>query len=91
MFNNHECIVLRMEYEFSFTAFFIGLVIVIVGIIFMRFYREICGFLGGGTSGYDRYRLAALIMCCFGVLVSLNLPIFILSHLLTGIFPSSVK
>ena len=77
-----------MEYEFSIGSFFIGLIIVIAGVIFVRFYRQIADNLGSGLSSYDRFRLVALISCGVGILVMLNLHWFILGNIMLMIFPS---
>jgi len=76
-----------MQYEFSFVSFGIGLIIVIVGILFMRWHQVIADNLGSGVSSYDRYRLVALITCIVGLLVTLNLHWFILGNFLLMIFP----
>jgi hypothetical protein len=76
-----------MQYEFSFVSFGFGLIIVIAGVLFMRFHQVIADNLGGGMSSYDRYKLWALIACIVGVLVTFNLHEFLLGNLILIIFP----
>ena len=76
-----------MEYEFSFGSFFVGVLIVIAGVAFMRWHQAIANSLGSGVSDYDRFKLWALITCIVGVVVSVNLHWFILANVLKSIFP----
>jgi len=78
-----------MQYEFSFVSFGFGLVIVIVGILFMRFHQVVADNLGSGMSSYDRYKLWALITCIVGLLVTFNLHWFLLGNLLLMVFPNN--
>lgn len=77
-----------MQYEFSIGSFFVGLIIVLVGLAFVRWYQQVADNLGSGVSSYDRYRLAALITCGVGFIVMVNLHAFILVNLLKSIFPA---
>lgn len=76
-----------MSYEFSLGSFFIGLLILGVGIAFVRWYQPVADNLGSGVSSYDRFRLWALITCGVGFLVMLNLHIFILGWFFSMLFP----
>ena len=76
-----------MQYEFSLGAFFLGILILAAGIVFARYYQVIADNLGSGVMSYDRFRLAALITCGVGILVTLNLHTYILMSLLRIIFP----
>ncbi len=75
-----------MEYEFSFGSFFVGFLIVVAGVAFMRWHQAVADNLGSGVSSYDRFKLWALITCIVGLLVSVNLHWFILGNLLKSIF-----
>ncbi len=75
-----------MQYEFNIGTFFIGIIILIVGAAFMRWHQVIADNLGGGVMSYDKYKLWALITCCIGFLVMLNLHWFILGNLFLMIF-----
>ena len=77
-----------MEYEFSFGMFFVGFLIVLAGVIFMRFHQTIADNLGSGMASYDRFKLWALITCGLGLIVSVNLHWFILGNILIKLFPS---
>ena len=78
-----------MEYEFSVGSLFLGLIIMVVGVAFMRWHQAIADNLGGGVSSYDKYKLYALITCCLGFLVMVNLHWFILGSILNLIFHRS--
>jgi hypothetical protein len=67
-----------MQYEFSVGSFFIGLLILAVGVAFVRWYQVIADNLGSGVASYDRFRLWALIACGLGFIVMLNLHTMIL-------------
>jgi len=77
-----------MQYEFDFGTFFIGLVILIAGILFLKWHQKIADNLGSGVSSYDHFKLFALITCGVGILVTFNLHWFILGNILLLIFPS---
>jgi len=78
-----------MAYEFSFTSFFIGFIIVAIGAAFMLWHRVIADNLGSGISSYDRFKLWALITVVVGFIVMMNLHVFILGNLLSSLFHRS--
>ena len=73
-------------YEFNLTTFFIGLAVILVGIVFVRWHQKIANEFGGGVGSYERYKLYALIVCGFGLLLMLNLPAFFLNLALSSVF-----
>jgi hypothetical protein len=68
-----------MQYEFSVGSFFFGLIILAVGVAFVRWYQPVADNLGSGVASYDRFKLAAFITCGLGFIVMLNLHVMILS------------
>ena len=56
-----------MTYEFSVGSFFIGLLILIAGVAFVKWHQLIADNLGSGVASYDRYRLWAFITCGVGL------------------------
>jgi hypothetical protein len=76
-----------MRYEFSFTAMFIGLGIMLIGVLFIRYFKQIADFLGAGASSYTRYRFWALMTSLAGIFIALNLH----SLLLTGILSLFIR
>jgi hypothetical protein len=72
-----------MRYEFSFMAMFIGLAIMLVGVIFIRWYKQIADFLGSGAGSYTRYRFWALMFSLAGIFIALNLHSLILTGILS--------
>jgi hypothetical protein len=76
-----------MTYEFNVGAFFVGLIILAVGIAFVKWYQVIADNLGSGVSSYDRYRLWALITCGLGFVVMVNLHTMILTWFFSMLFP----
>lgn len=75
-----------MNYEFSTAAFFIGVIILVVGVVGMRFHQVIADNLGSGVASYDRYKLYALIACILGFIVMLNLHSVILGWFFGMVF-----
>jgi hypothetical protein len=76
-----------MEYEFSVGSFFVGLLILAIGIAFVKWYQLIADNLGSGVSSYDHYRLYALITCGLGLVVMLNLHTMFLRWFFSMLFP----
>ena len=76
-----------MGYEFSTGALFLGIIIVIVGAVFVRYYQWIADNFGSGVASYDRYKLYAILTCVFGILMMANLPGYILGMIVSSIFP----
>ena len=74
-------------YEFSIGWFFMGLIILAVGITFVKYYQWIADNLGSGVASYDRFRLVAFIACGLGLIVMVNLHTLILTALIQAIFP----
>ena len=62
-----------MTYETSLGSFFIGLVILVVGVLFVRFHQWIADNFGSGVASYERYKLYAFLACGLGFIVMLNL------------------
>jgi hypothetical protein len=75
-----------MSYEFSISSFFIGLIILMVGVLLVRFHQWIANNFGNGVSSYDRYKLYAFIACSVAILVMLNLHTLILNTLFNAVF-----
>lgn len=66
-------ILVSMNYELSIGSFIAGVVIVIAGVVFVRFHQWIANNFGGGVGSYERYKLYALITCALGFVVMVNL------------------
>lgn len=71
------------EYEFSFTAVIIGLIIVALGALMVRYYNKLSDTIPIGN--YTRWRLAGFITIGIGFLVITNLPSFILAKIVEAI------
>jgi uncharacterized membrane-anchored protein YitT (DUF2179 family) len=67
-----------MEYEFSLTWFFIGFIVLAVGVLFVRFHQWVADNFGAGVGSYERYKLYALLTCVLGLVVMVNLHSLIL-------------
>jgi hypothetical protein len=74
-------------YEFSIGSFFFGFLILVVGVVFVRFYQWVANNFGNGVASYDHYRFYALITCCTGFIVMLNLHSLVLRWFFGHIFP----
>jgi len=76
-----------MNYELSFESFIVGLLILIVGIAFMRWHQVLANNFGVGVSSYQKFKFWALITCILGFIIMLNLHTFILGNLVLTLFP----
>jgi len=76
-----------MQYEFSLGSFFVGFLILLAGVVFVRFHQWIADNFGGGVSSYDRYKLWALITCGVGFIVMVNLHTMLLEGFFQNFFP----
>jgi hypothetical protein len=76
-----------MTYEFSIGSFFLGLVILLAGIAFVKWHQVIADNLGNGTASYDRFKLWAFITCCAGLVVMINLHVVLLTWIVGLIIP----
>ncbi|MGB3946000.1 MAG: hypothetical protein WBK76_04160 [Candidatus Saccharimonadales bacterium] len=77
-----------MEYEFSVGTFFFGILILIAGILLVRFHMWVADNFAGGVSSYDRVKLFGVIACGLGLIVMVNLHTLILGALVRMIFPT---
>ena len=75
-----------MEYEFSWSWMFIGMLIVAAGTALEVWYRPIADNFGNGVGSYERFRLWGLIGIGVGLAVMLNLHSLLLSLLFSSIF-----
>lgn len=75
-----------MEYEFSWTWFLIGCIVLVAGVLFMRFHQWVADNFGAGVGSYERYKLYALIACLLGLIVMVNLHSLILGWFFGLIF-----
>ncbi len=75
-----------MDWNFSFSWVFIGLIIVIVGGIMVAKYQEISTNFLSGVSSYERVKFLGLIAILLGLVVMSNLHIFLLTILVQAIF-----
>ena len=77
-----------MEYEFSVGSFFFGLVLIIAGVLFVRFYQWFADNFGGGVGSYERFKLFGILACGLGLVVMINLHTLILGAVVRAIFPA---
>ena len=75
-----------MDYEFSIGSFFIGLIILALGVVFVRFHQWVADNFGSGVTSYDRYKLYAFLACGLGLIVMVNLHAVILNSIADAIF-----
>ena len=76
-----------MEYVFSWSAFGIGVLILLAGAALTIWYRPIADNFGSGVVSYERYRMWGLITVGVGLLVMLNVHTLLLSALLDSFLP----
>jgi hypothetical protein len=68
-----------MNYELSTGSLVVGIIILIAGVVFVRFYQWIADNFGGGVGSYERYRLYAILTCVLGFIVMVNLHAMLLN------------
>ena len=57
----------------------------------MRYYDKISEFMGTGISGYRKWKIGALVMCCIGLLMMFNLHMFVFGLIADLIFGGVLK
>ena len=75
-----------MNWNFSFTWVFIGLIIVAIGGIMVAKYHEISTSFLNGISSYERVKFWGLIAILLGLIVMSNLHIFLLTLFVQAVF-----
>ena len=75
-----------MDFNFSLAWLFGGIALVIVGILMVRYYKQIADNLMSGVSSYGHLRLAALITIGVGIAAATNLIPLILALIKSTIF-----
>jgi len=78
-----------MAYEFSIGSFFIGLLILIAGVAFVRWHQVIADNLAGGVSSYDKAKLWAFITCGVGLMIMVNLHTMLFKAFFSLLFPGA--
>ena len=73
-------------YELSLASFFWGVIILVLGAVFLRFHQVIADNLGSGVASYDKYKLYAIGTCALGLIVMINLHVFLLGLFFGSIF-----
>jgi hypothetical protein len=78
-----------MEYMFSWSWFFGGILVLLAGAALTIWYRQLADIFGSGVSSYERYRLYGLIACLLGIIVMLNLHTLLLQWFFGMLFSRS--
>ena len=68
-------------YEFSWAWFGVGVVVLAAGIATLKFYDKISDAMGTGAAAYDKWKIAALVMCADGLIMMFNLHSLILNFI----------
>ena len=77
-----------MDYEFSVGSFFFGILILIAGILLVRFHMWVADNFGGGVGSYERFKLFGVLACALGLIVMVNLHTLLLGALVRMMFPT---
>ncbi len=77
-----------MDYEFSLGSFFFGIMIIIAGILLVRFHAWFADNFAGGVGSYERFKFFGAAACLLGTIVSFNLHTLVLGALVRAIFPA---
>ena len=73
--------------KFSLGGFMFGAIAMIIGILMVRFYKEIADNLAGGIATYDRIRMWGVGVAIFGVLMMFGVVQWLLILILRQVFP----
>jgi len=76
-----------MQYEFSLGSFFFGIMIVIAGVLLVRFHAWFADNFAGGVGSYEKFKLGGVITIVIGMLVTFNLHVLVLVPIARAIFP----
>jgi hypothetical protein len=75
-----------MEYKFNAAWFVAGMLIVILGTLFMKYHQWVADNFGGGVGSYQKYKLAAVISIIGGLIASVNLHTIVLTWFFEMLF-----
>ncbi|MBP6925259.1 hypothetical protein KBE46_00340 [Candidatus Saccharibacteria bacterium] len=74
--------------EFEIGTFFMGMMIVVGGVLMVRYYKEISDNFVNGISSYDKVRLWGLGVTIFGLLFAFNIVQWLLVTLIKMFIPN---
>ena len=74
--------------EFEIGTFFMGMMIVVGGVLMVRYYEEIADNFVNGISSYDKVRLWRLGVTIFGLLFAFNIVQWLLVTLIKMFIPN---
>ena len=74
--------------EFEIGTFFMGMMIVVGGVLMVRYYKEISDNFVNGISSYDKVRLWGLGVTIFGLLFAFNIVKWLLVTLIKMFIPN---
>ena len=74
--------------EFEIGTFFMGMMIVVGGVLMVRYYKEISDNFVNGISSYDKVRLCGLGVTIFGLLFAFNIVQWLLVTLIKMFIPN---
>ena len=77
-------------YSFSWLWFFVGLIVVAAGAAILKYYDKISDAMGTGVGGYQKWKLAAIIICAAGILMMFSLHTLVL-NLIANLFFSGMR
>ena len=75
-----------MEYSFSFGWFFVGILVTAAGALVVKFFQQVTNMIGRGVEFYDKVKLAGVIACAAGILIALNIHMFVIGFIVNLVF-----
>ena len=75
-----------MEWKFSIAWFFIGILVIIAGILTVIYYSKIADLMLGGVKDYQKTKLGGLIMIGVGVVFMTNTHLMLLTAIVRLFF-----
>lgn len=75
-----------MLYKFSFGSFFVGLIVLVAGVIITVYHQKLADNFGSGVASYDRFKLGGIITCGVGISIMLSLHTIPLNWIVQSVF-----
>ncbi|MBR5669755.1 hypothetical protein IKX12_01610 [Candidatus Saccharibacteria bacterium] len=77
-----------MQWEFSWGWFFIGVAVIIAGLLVVKFHQWIGDNMANGVASYDKIKLIGIIACVVGAVFMSNLHSLLLYFIMHLVAPT---
>lgn len=84
-------IIKNMKYEFSIGWCIFGIILTALGLLLVRFYKQVADNFGWGANSYNKYQMIGVGMCVVGIIMIFNLHTLILDLIGTTFFGAIIN